>query len=127
MHPLDNFAKRLTTERKRLGMTQAQFAQACGVKSASQFLYEKGGRTPNAEYLLRAKGIGASIGYLFDERSNPNSAISYSPEELAQLFKQTDDICRDEYGRLLDLENRVEKFIALLQEGTHSFNKVAKS
>ena len=127
MNPLDDFAHRLTAERKRIGLTQAQFADACGVKAASQFLYEKGERTPNAEYLLRAKSIGTSIGYLFDERSNPSSAASLSPEELGQLYKQTDDICRDEFGRLLDLEYRVSQFITLIQKDSHSFTKVANS
>lgn len=127
MDRLDDFSQRLACERKRLGMTQAQFAEACGVKAASQFLYEKGERTPNAEYLLRAQNVGVSVGYLFDERADPKLATSYSPEELGHLYKLTDDACRDELGRLLDLEFRVSKFLEFLQQDPYQLIKTAKS
>jgi len=116
MHPLEQFANRLTSERKRLNLTQAQFAQACGVKSASQFLYEKAERTPNAEYLFKAKAIGVSLTFLFGESSNSETSIPIPEDRLRQLYKQTDDMCRDQYGRLLDLEHRSDAFIDLVKQ-----------
>ena len=123
----EGFASRLASERKRVGLTQAQFAEACGVKAASQFLYEKGERSPNAEYLIKAQNIGVSIGFLFKERDDPSLATSFSKQELAQLYKQTDDACRDEQGRLLDLELRVRKFLDLLNQNIYSFRKSVNS
>jgi transcriptional regulator with XRE-family HTH domain len=119
--PLE-FGGRLAEERKRLSLNQTEFAKACGVKSASQFLYEKGDRTPNAEYLLKAQDIGVRIGYLFggDKAVNTNAI---STQELGRLYKRVDDLSRDSLGRLLDIEHRVALFIRLIDDGEITENK----
>ncbi|MDP2829212.1 MAG: helix-turn-helix domain-containing protein [Sulfuricellaceae bacterium] len=69
--------KRLKEERERLGMSQADFAKACGVGRTAQFNYESGKRTPDGDYLYEAGELGVDTGYvLFGERSTPNSLYS---------------------------------------------------
>ena len=43
--------ERIREERKRLGLTQVQFAEIAGVQPTTQINYEKGTRTPDAGYL----------------------------------------------------------------------------
>lgn len=125
MQKLSKFCERLTEERKRLSLTQAQFAKACGVKPASQFLYEKGDRSPNSEYLLKAQGIGVRIDYLFAGEAALSTQTT-NVHELGRLFKRVDDLSRDALGRLTDLESRVQLFMLLLEEGESSTNQAHK-
>ncbi|WP_162961855.1 helix-turn-helix domain-containing protein, partial [Pseudomonas aeruginosa] len=46
--------ERLKEERQRLGMSQTELAEQCGVSKNTQLAYEKGERSPDAAYLLRA-------------------------------------------------------------------------
>ena len=108
----ERFGSRLATERKRLGFTQAIFASKCGVNAATQFLYEKGNRTPNASYMLKAKELGADIAYLFE--LGPGKGINV--KSLKHIFKLTDYETRDDQGRLLDLEERCNHFEELVNE-----------
>lgn len=119
MQTIKQFAKNLSNERKRLKLTQAEFAHSCGVKPASQFLYEKGERTPNAEYLLKASLLGVHIGYLFEGSTSMRSLDKISPVELGKIYKQCDDQCRDSVGRLLDLELRTATFISMVETVTN--------
>jgi len=105
-----NFGKRLSTERKRLRMTQADFAEACGVKPASQFLYERGDRTPNAKYLSKAAKVGVHIGYLFQGDSAKYGTNILATDDLVKIFVECDTKCRDTNGRLQDLEHRIKYF-----------------
>ena len=61
---MDDFGARLKMERKRLGMTQEAFAEACNVAKGSQLNYELGKRLPDSEYLCLAGRLGANIHYL---------------------------------------------------------------
>lgn len=111
MNDLEQFATRLVSERNRLGMTQADFAARCGVKGVSQYLYEKAERTPNAEYLFKAKEIGVDLNFLFGGDSSPSQHGKLSPEQLRILYMDADGKCRDNKGRLLDLEHRLDVFL----------------
>jgi transcriptional regulator with XRE-family HTH domain len=55
---------RLKEERQRLGYNQADFAALAGVAKTSQFNYEKGDRSPDAEYLAKALEAGADVLYI---------------------------------------------------------------
>jgi transcriptional regulator with XRE-family HTH domain len=61
---MENLSLRLKEERLRLKLTQAGFAEACGVKRRAQAAYESGDRVPDAEYLVRAARAGADLKYL---------------------------------------------------------------
>lgn len=64
MDTMDEIGKRLKEERERLGMTQAGFAAACGVKKTAQFTYESGARSPDARYLVEAGKINVDVRYV---------------------------------------------------------------
>lgn len=62
---MDDLGKRLKDERERLGLTQAKFAEACGVGRTAQFNYERGEREPSWSYISAAEKIGVDVLYIF--------------------------------------------------------------
>lgn len=78
-------------ERERLGLSQAKFAEACGVKRTAQTTYETGERSPSAEYLQAAGRIGVDVPYLLTGLRTSVDTI-----ERRALIKLLDAIC----GRL---------------------------
>lgn len=60
-----DFAKRLKEERERLGLSQAKFAEACGVGKTAQYTYEKGEREPSWSYMSAAEKLGVDVLYIF--------------------------------------------------------------
>lgn len=63
VHPL-NFGDRLKEERSRFGLTQQEFADLTNVSKTTQFNYEKGIRSPDAEYLAILPAIGVDVLYI---------------------------------------------------------------
>lgn len=55
---------RLREQRQRLGLSQLDFAEAVGVSKTTQFNYETGARSPDAEYLLNAGEQGVDITFV---------------------------------------------------------------
>lgn len=111
----EKLGKRITLERKRLGYTQAEFGKLCGVGSATQYLYEKGQRSPNTDYLLEAKKHGADIKFILMYEEVPSKQLD-SIEQLKKLFVTADNESRDEFGKLADLGARADIFEALLKK-----------
>lgn len=60
-----DFFKRLKEERERLGLSQAKFAEACGVGKTAQYTYERGDREPSWAYMEAAEKIGVDTLYVF--------------------------------------------------------------
>lgn len=60
---MSDFSERLKSERKRLGMNQAQLGAAAGVTKGAQLNYESGERSPNAEYLQAVAAAGVDVVY----------------------------------------------------------------
>lgn len=61
---MSTFGDRLREERKRLGLSQTEFAKAAGVHLNTQSRYEKGEREPDTAYLSALAGIGVDVGYI---------------------------------------------------------------
>ena len=55
---------RLREERERLGLSQAEFGAIGGVRKLTQMHYERGRRSPSAEYLHRLQGRGVDSAYV---------------------------------------------------------------
>ena len=55
---------RLLTERKRLGLTQIEMAERCGVSQWAQLYFEKDRNLPGGAYLIAAHYIGVDILYV---------------------------------------------------------------
>lgn len=59
-----DFGKRLKEERERIGLSQAKFAEACGVGKTAQYTYERGDREPSCSYMTAAGRLGVDVLYL---------------------------------------------------------------
>jgi len=62
---MKDFGIRLKEERERLGLSQAKFAEACGVGKTAQYTYEKGDRDPSMSYMDAAEKVGVDTTYVF--------------------------------------------------------------
>lgn len=113
---LETFGQRLREERLRLGFTQADFATAGGVRRSAQFLYEKGDRAPDVDYILRLLERGVNLQFLFfGDVPKINSSLPLEQRDITEAFRLTDQLCRDSKGRLLDYEHRQALFEAIIQ------------
>jgi DNA-binding XRE family transcriptional regulator len=63
-----SIGERLTQERKRLGLSQADFANQVGISLSSQKRYESGKREPDTSYLEGARSLGVDITYLLTDK-----------------------------------------------------------
>jgi transcriptional regulator with XRE-family HTH domain len=61
---MTDFGTRLREERNRLGMSQEEFAAISGVGLNAQGRYERGMRSPRADYLMSIAARGVDILYL---------------------------------------------------------------
>ncbi|MCT7309711.1 helix-turn-helix domain-containing protein [Ralstonia sp. CHL-2022] len=75
-----SIAKRLREERKRLGLTQERFGAKGGVGKLAQLNYEKGERSPDAEYLAALTQIGVDVSYVL---TGERVAVAMTPDEVA--------------------------------------------
>ncbi|WP_324830992.1 helix-turn-helix domain-containing protein [Pseudomonas saxonica] len=67
---------RLKSERMRLGLSQAAFAEVGGVAVNAQGRYESGARIPRADYLalVAAKGVDVQFVIIGERCENGNAA-----------------------------------------------------
>ena len=113
---------RLLAERTRLGLTQEEFASLGGVKPGAQYLYEKGKRSPSADYLVRLATQGVDISFVLGLRDIPsNKMLGVAErriyiEEVVNFFSQADRECRDREGTLFDYGYRVKRFKSLVTD-----------
>src|SRR3989344_6865309 len=114
-----NFASRLKEERKRLGITQAKFAQLAGVHRNTQINYEAGLRAPEVDYISAIEKFGVDTAYL----------LSGSHETIKQLsffgglhYKGIDEIVLQVLGDL-DVDGfseALDKIPDIASESGHS-------
>ncbi|MBB2932725.1 helix-turn-helix domain-containing protein [Paraburkholderia silvatlantica] len=83
---MDAFAVRLRQERRRLGLNQAELANAGGVQKHAQLNYEKGMRHPDASYLAGIAKVGVDVLYLLTGRPSDPSTLALDPDEERLLF-----------------------------------------
>lgn len=91
-----NIGERLKEERVRLGFNQAEFAALAGVAKTSQFNYEKGERSPDADYLAAVSAQGVDILYVVtgERKRQAADSISDDASEFLQVYEQVDDADR---------------------------------
>lgn len=82
-----NFSERLQDERKRMGLSQEAFGKLGKVEKNSQFLYEKGTRLPDAEYLIQLHANHVDVLYLLSGERTESGASERIKELLAVLNK----------------------------------------
>ncbi|MDB5995272.1 MAG: Transcriptional regulator, Cro/CI family [Pseudomonas sp.] len=73
---------RLKEERKRLKLGQREFGACGGVAANAQWIYEKDGRAPNANYLVGIRKIGVDVLYVLTGVRTAMSIEALSVDEL---------------------------------------------
>lgn len=99
MKEISLFANRLKEERKKLGLTQAQAAEKCGISMRMWGDYERGKYFPRNENLIGIEKIGIDVQYVMHGRRDetaamPSEKLSQEEQELLALFRQASDLGR---------------------------------
>lgn len=93
---LNSKPERIKEERKRLGLTQEEAAEKCGIRRQQWIRYEKGTSEFDGEALRNFGEAGASISYILTgERSNVTSVghIKVS-NDIQALVNEENDLLR---------------------------------
>lgn len=88
---MNNFCDRLREERERLGYNQADFGEVGGVKKLAQFNYEKGERSPDADYLAKIAAIGVDVVYLITGQRSVPVALNRKEEALLDNYRNSNE------------------------------------
>lgn len=109
----EGFGERLKQERKRLRLSQAQFAEKVGLKRITQHMYEKEQNYPNYRYFRDISDLGVDLSYLLFNKKTDAQGLELSLSTLKDIFSIVDNKCRDKSGNPLSFEDRLEFFILL--------------
>ncbi|EOZ4487318.1 helix-turn-helix domain-containing protein [Salmonella enterica subsp. diarizonae] len=95
---MNSFGIMLKEERERLGLSQTEFAEACGVKRVAQGNYENDKRSPDAAYLIAAAKLGVDVNYLITgvRVTSPYGAANTRDEaEMLEEYRAGTEAARD--------------------------------
>jgi len=81
-----SFGDRLASERKRLGLRQADFAALVGTDAAKQSLYENGHRELRADYLARLADARVDVLYVLTGRRSEGEWLAGGASELLDAY-----------------------------------------
>ncbi len=84
---MGTFFDRLREERKRLGLNQVDFAEIGGVKKGAQINYERGERSPDADYLSGVAAAGVDVLYVI---TGVRAPITDDERELLAGYRALD-------------------------------------
>ncbi|WP_223569395.1 helix-turn-helix domain-containing protein [Pseudomonas sp. BF-R-26] len=89
--------ERLKEERERLGFNQTEFAAKAGASKNSQYNYEKGERSPDANYLAAIAENGVDILYVVTGEHKPVSAdwVSSDAASFLLFYRSVSELDRD--------------------------------
>jgi len=107
-------AERIVIERKRLGLSQAEFASKSGVSLSSQKRYEKGERDPDSSYLEAIESIGVDRFFItFGSRLDDYQSDRYTATEWL-LMELSEALCLGRDG----FKNEIDKLEPAVQAMT---------
>lgn len=90
------------TERKRLGLTQAEIAERTGVSRATVSFYETGATSADARFLVQMAEAGMDVHYvLTNRRLNEEALNHFDWEMLGEMLKATEALSK-RLGRKLE-------------------------
>ncbi|KEY87629.1 helix-turn-helix domain-containing protein [Pseudomonas capeferrum] len=100
--------ERLKEERERLGLNQTEFAALAGASKNTQYNYEKGERSPDANYLAAAAHQGVDILYVITGQRlpSPETSLAAGEAEILRQIRSLDTEDRAAVERLLAAFNR---------------------
>jgi transcriptional regulator with XRE-family HTH domain len=103
--PSDIFSERIRSERKKLGLEQAELAVKAGLPATSISHFEGGTRKPSFDNLRRlAQALRVSTDYLLGRVDSP------------EMTKQSDPLYRDIQKLTEDDRQLAESFMQMLAE-----------
>lgn len=82
---MSTISERLREERKRLGLSQGEFAEAIGIHRNTQARYERGEREPDTAYLDAIRKAGVDVPYVIGPNTGERVGASISGEQRAAL------------------------------------------
>lgn len=92
---------RIRLQRERIGMTQEQFGEACGLSASFIGHIERGSRKLSVESLYRlASVLNVSTDYLLFDRMTQETSL---PQEIASLLQGSDKNKRQSFWRITKL------------------------
>lgn len=99
---MKHVGERLREERKKLGLTQQEFATLGGIATNAQAHYEAGERQPKAGYLIGIAASGVDILYVLLGTRTPTPEASLTPEEarIVQQYRSLPQKDRSALGQL---------------------------
>ncbi|AGN77371.1 Cro/Cl family transcriptional regulator [Pseudomonas putida H8234] len=80
---------RLKEERERLGLNQTDFAALAGASKNTQYNYEKGERSPDANYLAAAASQGVDVLYVLtgERKAQGEGSLSTDEAKLVERYR----------------------------------------
>lgn len=83
---MSSIGERLKEERERLGFNQTAFGAVGGVQKQAQIKYEKGERSPDADYLAALSKVGADVLYIVTSQRSSDS-LADDENDLLSKFR----------------------------------------
>lgn len=116
-NPQESQGQRLKEERERLGLSQAKFAESCGVGKTAQYTYEAGERSPDARYLQEAGRLGVDVWFvLLGRRTTEPDMESLAKGVVLHHISRQLGLDPEELADVLATAARKEKLAAQWQE-----------
>ena len=91
-------SKRLTSERLRLGMTQAEAAETCGVTRSMWGRYEKGKASMGCDVLVRFASVGGDVNFILTGIRVEQGQLSPRESALLENYRN----CHEDGQRSLE-------------------------
>ncbi|EEO27204.1 helix-turn-helix domain-containing protein [Oxalobacter paraformigenes] len=99
---MSDFSVRLSSERKRLDLSQSEFGALGGVGKTAQFNYENDHRTPDTDYLMNLIKNGIDVLYLLTGIRTVSKEITPEEQALLDNYRNADDSGKRAAHRVLD-------------------------
>lgn len=97
----------IKTERERLGLTQSQLAASLGITGKTQGLYERGQRSPSAEYLSAFAAIGGDVLFVITGERLQTDSPAAVPQGVDAEMLENISALNEHYAGLLSEMARV--------------------
>ena len=119
MENISHFGNRLKEERKKLGLTQAQAAEKCGVVREMWGKYESGQFWPNCEVIFSFISLGADVSFLFAGKkpSENSDGLREDEKELLDYYRSATVKSRDIILTIARTQEKKETNAAFNQVG----------
>lgn len=100
VNEMSTISERLREERKRLGLSQGEFADLLGIHRNTQARYERGEREPDTAYLDAIRKAGVDVGYVVGY-SLPTPAEKLNDFHASLKIGSTSEQARDIFGQVI--------------------------